>query len=179
MGEVLASRDMGSGEMINPRVELAITLAFIGAVLVGLYLTSQIDLAFSSKLETFSGPRAYPGLILSIMLVLFAGVGATQMRAMFRRDPDNFEYAPLFDKQSLWAAALFAALLAFVLTFESVGYILTMVPLLTIVAMLCGATNKMRAFVVAVFLTAVCLITFRYGLATVLPEGWFGIDAVL
>ena len=59
--------------MANPRVELAVTLVFVGLVILGLYLTSQIDLAFSSDLETFSGPRAYPGLILSIMLLLFVG----------------------------------------------------------------------------------------------------------
>jgi tripartite tricarboxylate transporter TctB family protein len=165
--------------MINPRVELAITLAFLGAILVGLYLTSRIDLVFSSELETFSGPRAYPALILSIMLLLFGGIAASQLRAVRRETVSEPKFAPFFSARSIRSAVLFASLLVFVLSFESVGYILTMVPLLTFVALLCGAKNWIQALAVAVCLTAVCLLTFRYGLATVLPEGWFGIDEIL
>lgn len=165
--------------MANPRVELAIILVFIGLISGGLFLTSQIDLAFSSKLETFSGPRAYPRLILLIMLAIFVGAAALQLRDMFRKPTISSKYESLFNIRSLWSAALFAALLVFVQAFEGVGYILTMVPLLTVVALLCGAKNKMQSLVVAICLTAACLVIFRYGLATVLPEGWFGIDAVL
>lgn len=165
--------------MLNPRVELAITLVFIGSVLLGLHLTSRIDLAFSSDLETFSGPRAYPGMILLVLLVLFSAVAANQLNEILRSSKNGSVNEAFFNNRSAWSAALFGALLVFVLTFESVGYILTMVPLLTVVALLCGAKNKLQAFVVAVCLTAACLVIFRYGLATVLPEGWFGIDAVL
>lgn len=164
--------------MLKPRVELAIAIAFIGLIMVGLFLTSRIDLAFSSDLETFSGPRAYPGLILWVMLLLFVVIGANQLREMLRDTERCAEYETFFNNRSVWSAALFVALFVFVLTFESVGYILTMVPLLTVVALLCGAKNAVRAFVVAVCLTAVCLVIFRYGLSTVLPEGFFGIDAV-
>ncbi|MEP1207740.1 MAG: tripartite tricarboxylate transporter TctB family protein [Rhizobiaceae bacterium] len=165
--------------MANPRGEFAITLVFIGLVLVGLYLTSRIDLAFSSDLETFSGPRAYPGLILSIMLLFFAGSAAIQLRNLFRRTAGSSEYQEFIGARALWSLALFIALLGFVLLFEEVGYILTMVPLLTVVALLCGAANKTKALIVAICLTTACLIIFRYGLATVLPEGLFGIDAVI
>ena len=164
--------------MLNPRVELAITLVFIGLILVGLFFTSRIDLAFSSDLESFSGPRAYPGLILSVLLILVVFVAVTQFRAVFRDSNGGAEYEPFFNRRSVWSAAMFVSLFVFVLTFESVGYIVTMVPLLTVVALLCGAKNVVRAFVVAVCLAAVCLMIFRYGLATVLPEGIFGIDAV-
>ncbi len=165
--------------MVNPRVEFAISLLFIGLVIGGLYLTSQIDLAFSSDLETFSGPRAYPGIILSVMLLLFAGTAAMQIRDVLGKVNTNLEYEGLFGERARWSLALFVALLCFVLLFESVGYILTMVPLLAVVSLLCGAPNKLGALVVAICLSTICLVIFRYGLSTVLPEGWFGIDAVL
>lgn len=161
--------------MLNPRVELAITLAFMSLILLALYFTSQIDLAFSSDLETFSGPRAYPGLILGVLLFLNFGVAVSQIRGV--RDELRATTEPFFSERSKWAGVLFALLLIFVLTFEPVGYILTMVPLLIGVAFLCGAQRPVWAVIVAVGLTAVCLVTFRYGLSTVLPEGVFGIDA--
>jgi hypothetical protein len=164
--------------MLTPRVELAITGGFVAFILTGLYFTSRIDLAFSSDLETFSGPRAYPRLILFILLALTLVTAAQQFRALRRDEPALSRQDAIFDKRSLLAAAMFAALLIFALTFERIGYILTMVPLLTFVALLCGATSVVRALVVSICLTAVCLVIFRYGLSTVLPEGLFGIDAV-
>jgi len=164
--------------MINPRVELVITLVFAILIMVGLVLTSRIDLAFSSDLETFSGPRAYPGLILSVLLTLMVFIAVNQFRGVFLDSNGGFEFEALFNSRSVWSAALFVSLFVFVLTFEGVGYILTMIPLLTVGALLCGAKGVMRALVAAICLTAVSLVIFRYGLATVLPEGIFGIDAV-
>ena len=158
--------------MKKARAELIVTLLLIVAVLWGFFLTSRIDLAFSSDLETFSGPRAYPGLILGVMLVLLGGTALQLVRGP--QDRDAFAFS-----ETTWrAVGLFAALTAFVLLFERVGYILTMVPLLVLVARLCGARSWVINTVAALCLTAVCLVIFRYGLATVLPEGLFGIDAV-
>ena len=165
--------------MLNPRTELVITVAFMVSIGLGLFFTSRIDLAFSSDLETFSGPRAYPGLLLSTMLVLFAGVAANQIRGVYKNPARRSGEQTFFSNRSGASLALFVALLVFVLTFESVGYILTMVPLLIVVALLCGAKSAIHTVITAVCLAAVCLIVFRYGLATVLPEGWFGIDAVI
>ena len=158
--------------MTKTRAELAVTLLLVGVALWGLFLTRRIDLAFSSELETFSGPRAYPGLILGVMLALLAGTVAQALRR-------SATEAPVFGAATWRAAGLFAALSAFVLTFERVGYILTMVPLLVLVAHLCGARKLWVSLGAALCLTALCLVIFRYGLATVLPEGLFGIDAVL
>jgi len=163
--------------MLNPRIELAVTSVFIIAILLGLFLTSRIDLAFSSDLETFSGPRAYPGLILGLLLALNGALAIGQIRAIGKTRTPPAD-GP-FDRRTLWAAALFLTLLVFVAAFEPVGYILTMVPLLTGVALLCGAGKPVRAAVVALCLAAACLVIFRYGLATVLPEGIFGIDALV
>ena len=164
--------------MSNPRFELAVTGAFVIAILFGLFQTSRIDLTFSSDLETFSGPRAYPGLILSVLLVLNVLIAVSQVRGRFRDNGHNHKHEPLFDKRAIWSAALFASLLVFVLAFESIGYILTMVPLLTLVGMLCGAQSVLRSFIVSICLASVCLVIFRYGLATVLPEGALGVDTV-
>jgi hypothetical protein len=160
-------------------MDLAVALIFTVLILVGLYLTSRIDLAFSSDLETFSGPRAYPGTILSILLLFNLMIVVSQVRSVVRNTdlrPDRQRSLPTSFVQ---AAGLFVALVAFVLAFEPVGYILTMVPLLTISARLCGARSTINAFVVSMGLAAICLIVFRYGLATVLPEGVFGIDMLL
>lgn len=163
--------------MLTPRVELTVTSAFIVLILIGLYLTSRIDLAFSSDLETFSGPRAYPRLILLILLVISLVIAGNQLQAIrLDQNKDNGQEA-FFDKRQILSAALFVALLLFVLAFESIGYILTMVPLLTVVALLCGSKSVARSLVVSICLTALCLVIFRYGLSTVLPEGIFGIDA--
>ena len=158
--------------MTKTRAELIVTLLLIAAVIWGFFLTSRIDLAFSSDLETFSGPRAYPGLILCVMLVLLVGTALPLLRGS--QDRDVFVFSA-----STWrAVGLFAALTIFVLLFEGVGYILTTIPLLVLVAHLCGARNLVFSVVTSLCLTAVCLVIFRYGLATVLPEGLFGIDAV-
>ena len=158
--------------MTKTRAELIVTLLLIVAVLWGIFLTRQIDLAFSSELETFSGPRAYPGLILGVMLALLGGTALHLLRGP--QDKETFVFSA-----STWrAAGLFAALTVFVLLFEQVGYILTMVPLLILVAHLCGARSLVLSTVASLCLTAACLVIFRFGLATVLPEGLFGIDAI-
>ena len=72
-----------------------------------------------------------------------------------------------------------AALLAFVLAFEPLGYLLTMVPLLMATAYLCGCRNGWRNLLVAVAASLVCLAALRYGLDTVLPEGVLGVDALI
>jgi len=164
--------------MLNQRIELAVTLTFVIAILLGLFLTSRIDLAFSSDLETFSGPRAYPGLILSVLLALIVLVGANQIRKLVRNSDQGSEHEPFFDRRAILSASLFASLVVFVLTFERIGYILTMVPLLILVALLCGARSAPRVVLAAVGFAAVCLVIFRYGLATILPEGLLGIDAL-
>ena len=158
--------------MKKTRAELVVTLLLIAAVVWGLFLTGRIDLAFSSELETFSGPRAYPGLILGVMLVLLVGTALPLVRVP--QDRETY----VFGGSTLRAVGLFVALTVFVLFFEQVGYILTMVPLLVLVAHLCGARHWGFSIVASISLTAACLVIFRYGLATVLPEGFFGIDAV-
>lgn len=164
--------------MLNQRIELAVTLGFISAILFGLFLTRRIDLAFSSDLETFSGPRAYPGLILAALLGLFAALGVSQFRALKHQSQPKQDIEPLFSERSLWSAGLFASLLIFAFAFEGIGYILTMVPLLILVSVLCGARHMVWVVLTAIGLSAICLIIFRYGLATVLPEGVLGIDTL-
>ena len=164
---------------LNLRIELAVTGILVACILMGLYLTSKINLAFSSELETFSGPRAYPRLILAIILVLCLMQAVNQVRGLLRRSQTQIPKELLLGKRALWSVALMAVLFLFVLAFETVGYILTMTPLLILVAFLCGAQRFVSVALVAIVLAAACLMIFRYGLSTVLPEGLLGIDAVI
>lgn len=162
--------------MLSARTELVAGLVFTVLIALALVMTSRIDLAFSSDLETFSGPRAYPGIILGVMLALNLAVVAQQLLRIRSGETGGVE--PVLTGGMRLAAAVFAALVAFLLAFEPVGYILTMVPLLFVAALLNGARSPVAAAVVAVALSAVCLVIFRYGLNTVLPEGVLGIDMV-
>lgn len=162
--------------MRNPWTELAAALVLAAFILTGFYLTGRIDLAFSSDLETISGPRAYPNLILSVLLLCNLAIVAGLVRRLLRDPGPPPDLSQVLPDNAVRPAGLLVALIGFVLAFEQVGYILTMVPLLTVTALLCGAKGRIRAFLVSLGLAAVCLIVFRYGLATVLPEGLFGID---
>ena len=165
--------------MHNPRIELAFALFFLALILVGFFFTSRIDLAFSSDLETFSGPRAYPGLILSVLLFLISMIIAGHIHSIYRRTDPKTDSGLKIPESSVRSAGLLVVLVVFLFAFEPVGYILTIVPLLTFAAVLCGAQSKTRALIVSILLAAVCLVIFRYGLATVLPVGLFGIDMLL
>ncbi len=165
--------------MSNTKTSLAIALVLSGLILVGLFLASQIDLAFSSDLETFSGPRAYPAMILSVMLLMslitvvqsgFAHRRATKMQ------PDADDTPPVNTQLAL---LLFAVLLVFAVAFEPLGYILTMIPLMIFAARLNGAQSWLAVTLVSVLLAFTCLFIFRYALDTVLPEGLLGIDGII
>ena len=159
--------------MQTTKTPLLITLIFTAAILIGFYLTSRIDLAFSSDLETFSGPRAYPGMILGAILA-FNVVTVFQSR---KEAPSGA--IPQISKPRFWQAmALFAVLVLFCFVLEPVGYILTMIPLLIFVARLNGAKSWTVTIIASVLLAITCLVIFRYALDTVLPEGLLGIDRI-
>lgn len=158
------------------RFELLVSCAFLALILFGLHQTYQIDLAFSSDLETFSGPRAYPGMILGLMLVTNVAV---ILSLLFSARPADADPEMLFGRGTLKAALLMALLVVFALTFEPVGYLLTMIPLLVITAMMNGSRSWLTAIVVSIIMSLACLAIFRYGLNVVLPEGLLGIDMVL
>lgn len=161
--------------MQTTRQPLLFALTFTLAICVALYLTSRIDLAFSSDLETFSGPRAYPAMILGAMLVFNV---ITVLQSGFARQDAAPDPARTGLPRTGHAMALFAVLVGFCFVFEPVGYLLTMIPLLILVAWLNGARNWPVTILVSVVLALTCLVIFRYALDTVLPEGLLGIDAV-
>lgn len=156
--------------MQTTKAPLLFALAFTAAILLGFYLNSRIDLAFSSDLETFSGPRAYPGMILAAMLA-FNLLTLFQSR---QKAPTSVTSTP----RTLQAMALFAVLVLFCFVLEPVGYILTMIPLLIIVARLNGAKSWALTILTSTLLSITCLVIFRYALDTVLPEGLLGIDRI-
>lgn len=162
---------------MTTRFELIVACGFLVLILFGLHQTYQIDLAFSSDLETFSGPRAYPGLILGLTLAMTLGVLASLL--LSPRPASGDDAAPLFHRGTLKAIWVLAALAGFVLLLEPVGYLLTMVPLLMVTARMNGARRWLTAAMVSILMALACLAVFRYGLNTVLPEGVLGIDAIL
>ncbi len=153
------------------------SLVALALILGWLWLTVSIDLSFSSDLETFSGPRAYPRVLLGLALVfnlVILGRAWLQWRAA-AGEPQDEVSTP--GRGKVVAAA--AVLIAFVLLLEPAGYILTMLPLLIAVAWLFGARRPVIVIGVSLLLMLTCLVAFRFGLNTVLPEGIFAIDTLV
>ncbi|MEM7461337.1 MAG: tripartite tricarboxylate transporter TctB family protein [Pseudomonadota bacterium] len=140
--------------------------------LFGLWQTTLIDLSFSSELETFTGPRAYPQILLTVILVLSLCV---VVGALLDRGKSTEKIEP--ESRNKWKVlGAILIMVVFIALFEPLGFILT-VPLLVIAAgWLNGAENMLRVATTAVLVSAFCLVLFRYGLNTVLPEGLLGID---
>lgn len=167
--------------MRDRRSELKGALVFLALIVAGFAWTGRIDLTFSSELETVTGPRGYPRMVLSFMLLFNLAV---ILRALVdRREPSPDGAVPAdrggevrSSGRTLATGAVFAALVVFVVLFERLGYLLTMFPLLLFTAVLAGARSRARAAVISLALTMLCLVVFRYGLSTVLPEGVLGID---
>jgi len=159
------------------QAELVTAVVLLAFVLFAFYQTALIDLTLSSELETISGPRAYPRILLSGMLLLVllqlvkAWLSRRNREAMADRNP---ALHPRLTKVAIavFILALFTAL------FEPLGYLLTIVPMLLVIGYLNGARNVGQTVVFTALASAVCLLVFRYGLNTVLPEGLLGIDEI-
>jgi hypothetical protein len=146
--------------------------ALLAIVALFFYLTSLIDLAFSSDLEKFTGPRAYPRIILGAMSL----IGLLLLCQAWISPKDRLEKTSWSNLRlvgfALTLITLFASL------FEPLGYLLTVPPLVFVAALLNRAENLKAALLVAIAASLTLLIVFRYGLNTVLPEGIFAIDQV-
>lgn len=151
-------------------------VSILALVLFLFYQTSLIDLTLSSELETFTGPRAYPRILLSGMLFLVllqlgrTWIGRARETAVDKTLPIHPRLTKVF--LALLTLAMFTAV------FEPLGYLITIVPLLIIVGYLNGADSLSRTVTFSVVASAICLVVFRYGLNTVLPEGLLGIDNI-
>ncbi len=154
--------------------ELVSAATILILVAFGYHLTGFIDLSFSSELERFTGPRAYPRMILAVMLVLsLLLLIRAYIFAPAMADEDATDTA---GRGKVALAVLSIAL--FVAVFEWIGFIVCMPVLLFSIGMLHGARYPARVAVTALIAAAVCLVVFRYGLNTVLPEGLLGIDQI-
>lgn len=164
--------------MPGTKVQFTVSASLLVLILIGIFLATRIDLAFSTDLEKFSGPRTYPLMILLAMLTFnVLIIGQSLLLAFRHRGFDNSR--PAFGPGALRAALLFLLVGAFCLTYEAAGYILTMIPLLVATAWLNGARNWVAMIAVSLVLSIICLLIFRYALNTVLPEGLMGIDGIL
>lgn len=153
--------------------------AFTGLVAAALYLTRGIDLAFSKDLATLVGPRAYPRMVLGALLVMscllllrsFRAMKADALTTDRRGDPVRFR-----PHKALKVGAVFAATLGFALTFEPLGYLVTVPAIMMVIAHVNGGRNYPAMLATSLAMALLCLLVFRYGLNTVLPEGVLGID---
>lgn len=158
------------------KAEIVGVAALLALVLFGFYQTSLIDLTLSSELETFTGPRAYPRIILGAMLLLLffqllkLGIDRNNVAGTDTSQPRH----PRLTK----VVVAIATLVLFSATFEPLGYLITVIPLLVAAGYLNGARSPSQIVVFSVIAAAICLVVFRYGLNTVLPEGVFGIDKI-
>lgn len=158
--------------MNERQIEIIGALCLSVFVLFFVWQTSKIDLAFSSELETLTGPRAYPRIILSVMGLLCA----IQIAKALRLAPSaNRGATPGTGPKVPLMVALVAC---FAAAFEPVGYLLTAPVLVFFAARLYRANSLISSVLVALISAAVILVVFRYGLNTVLPEGILGIDQV-
>ncbi len=145
--------------------------ALLILTLAAFWATGLIDLSFASELETFTGPRAYPQIILSVMLGLSVLLMVRAALALVVSD----EHGP---GNRRGVVATVGLLVGFVALFEPLGYILAMPCLVFAAALLVGARRLGSAALVAIVSSLLCLLLFRYGLNTVLPEGVLGIDQI-
>lgn len=159
------------------RLELFSAVAMLAFVLFCFYLTTQIDLTFSSELETFTGPRAYPRIILSGMLFLTLIQLVKFWASAKARIDDEITPEPFHPRLTKVGFALLA-LCVFAALFEPLGYLLMMFPLLIAIGYLNGASSLARNALFSIIAILICLVVFRYGLNTVLPEGLIGIDQI-
>ncbi len=165
---------------MTARTELIAAAAIFLVICAGLFFTWQIDLSFTSDLETFSGPRAYPGLILGIMLVFnLAALGQAAWRLSREAPAISTQQVQTEPHGKIKAATAEISLILFVVAFEHLGYILSMWPLLIAMSCLFGARRPLPIIAVTFLMMITCLLLVRYGLNTVLPEGIFSIDMIL
>lgn len=161
------------------RIELLSALVMLVLIAGGFYLTTRIDLTLSSELETFTGPRAYPRIILSGMLILGLLLIFKAWGQLRSADPDPDEAAPMpFHPRLTKVTLALGALVVFTAAFEPLGYIISLFPLLIAIGYLNGANNLARTALFSAAAAIICLVIFRYGLNTVLPEGILGIDQI-
>ena len=166
---------------MKTRTELWASLVSTALVVVGIYLTARIDLSFSSGMNVFTGPRGYPGVILGAMLLLgliLIGKSARQFLGEPGAVSETDDRSEDERQGRIKAAAAYLAFALFVLILEPLGYILAMLALLVVVALLAGARRWSMALLACFVMMLSCLLIFRYGLDTVLPEGVFGIDMI-
>lgn len=152
--------------------EVAGAIGMVLLVSFFFWQSGKIDLAFSSELETLTGPRAYPRIILTAMGLLCA---VQLFQALSLQDGETVK---AYGSDMIRVGLMIALVAVFAATFEPLGYVLTAPLLVYFSARLNRAENQINAAAVALIVSAVILVVFRYGLNTVLPEGVIGIDQV-
>ncbi|MBT0958954.1 tripartite tricarboxylate transporter TctB family protein [Alphaproteobacteria bacterium KMM 3653] len=134
-------------------------------------LTFKIDTTFSSDLETLTGPRAYPRLILSVMAVLAALLLFRSTKLPKLSEADGLG-------NMVVVGLAIGLCVVFVALFEPLGYIIAMPPLVFSTGLLFGKRKPLQVSLYAAVISGLVLFALRYGLNTVLPEGLLGVDGL-
>lgn len=148
------------------------SLAVVFGVGVVLYVRG-----FPSLPGGLPGPALFPGIIGA----LFAAFGAALVVQWFRRrrgfaPPQGADEAPpppVSRRQALNASAVVAAVLAYILVVDVLGFAVTMALLLLGLMLLLGA-RVLVAVAASVVTTGLLVLLFQYVLLVPLPTGLFG-----
>ncbi|MEM5499973.1 tripartite tricarboxylate transporter TctB family protein [Ahrensia kielensis] len=151
--------------------EIAAASFFLALIAAGWGLTYNIDMTFSSDLETLTGPRAYPRLILAVMAVLAVFLLLRSIRLPKLSEVDELG-------NIVGVGLAIGLCILFIAVFEPLGYILTMPPLVFFTGLLFGKSKPLHVALYSVVIVGLVLIALRYGLNTVLPEGLLGVDGI-
>lgn len=152
--------------------------AVLALILAALWVSGSIDIAQFGVTERLSGSRGYPRVLLLAGLGLGIALVVVSVQAM--RRPGGDEGAAEFSvAEPARPFALLIGLVVFALALDTAGYLIAMSVLLVFCARLYGAQRWWQAVAAALAFTLASIVLFRFGLDTMLPEGWLGIDALL
>ncbi len=151
--------------------------AILALILAALWVSGSIDIAQFGVTERLSGPRGYPRALLLAGLALGIALVVVTLQATRRHGNDSPADFSIAEPGRPFA--LLVGLVGFALALDTVGYLIAMIVLLVFCARLYGARRWWQAIAAAIVFTLGSIVLFRFGLDTVLPEGWLGIDAML
>ncbi len=151
----------------------------LAIVLAALWVSGSIDIAQFGITERLSGPRGYPRALLAVGLVLALALAVASLRRSRRPADAGEQGEEVSISQPLRPLALLAGLVVFTLVLETAGYLIAMSALLVYGAHIYGARRWWHALAAAIAFTLASIVLFRFGLDTVLPEGWLGIDTLI
>jgi len=142
----------------------AVSLAFIAFWLVlGLYFVQQ---GRELRLGSISSPgTGFMPFVVGLVLIGFCTASAVPLfMATAKRHPERLQIQRLRDP-----AIVVAAMIAYVLVLERIGFVASTAILIVFLTLIVGRTTLLRATIVGVLAPAVCYLVFGMLLGVRLP----------